>query len=143
MAVHRRRRGGCGPPPPDPKIYFGEDEICHWENLVEPFLVHKILGSLPFSQHIPRARTASAEGGSFTDPDLQSPFGAWRPNDGIWRPLLVFGDAVPVVGEPSRTRPHALAGSRNGAVQWDRGCGAPAAAWGPLSTPVPKHLCGP
>ena len=55
MAVHHRRGGGCPPPPPpDPldqsdhsRKKVGKNEIYHWENLLVPVLVHKLLGSRP------------------------------------------------------------------------------------------------
>ena len=33
-----------GPPPPDQSDHSGKNEISHWENLVGPFLAHKLLG---------------------------------------------------------------------------------------------------
>ena len=38
------------PPPPslsDQSGHRGKNEICRWENLVRPFLVHKLLGPSP------------------------------------------------------------------------------------------------
>ena len=52
IAVHWRR-GGRPPPPPhgDPPptkvTIVGKDEIYHWEHLVGPFSVHKLLGPGP------------------------------------------------------------------------------------------------
>ena len=38
----------AAPPPPETKVAIvGENDIYHWENLVEPFLGHKIMGPRP------------------------------------------------------------------------------------------------
>ena len=53
MAVHRTRRGVPPPPPrntpcPQAKVAIvGKHEICRWENLAGPFLVHTLLGPIP------------------------------------------------------------------------------------------------
>ena len=46
MAVHRSRKGGCPPPPPQTR---GKTRklIYRWENVVRPFLVHNFLGPRP------------------------------------------------------------------------------------------------
>ena len=37
-----------GPPPPQTKVTIvGKNEIYNWENLIGPFLVHKLLGPRP------------------------------------------------------------------------------------------------
>ena len=35
------------PPPPTKVTIVGENENCNWEDLVKPFLVHKLLGPKP------------------------------------------------------------------------------------------------
>ena len=51
MVVHRTRRVGTHPwtrPPPQTKVTIaGKNKIDQRENLVRPFLVHKLLGSRP------------------------------------------------------------------------------------------------
>ena len=39
--------GGCPPPPPTKGAIMGKNEIYRWENLVGPFLVHKLSGPKP------------------------------------------------------------------------------------------------
>ena len=45
MAVHHRRRGRCPPldPSPQDQSEVGKKRIYHLENLVGPFLIHKLL----------------------------------------------------------------------------------------------------
>ena len=72
MAV--QRRGGGGYPPWTPRLQTkvtiaGKNEIYRWENLIGPFLVHKLLGpspspSPPPSEYFP----ASAPRGCSRDP---------------------------------------------------------------------------
>ena len=47
MTTHRRGRRGYPPPPKTKVTVVGQNEIYNPENLIQPFLVYKVLGPRP------------------------------------------------------------------------------------------------